>query len=150
MDRGYAELKILNVSCEGYAITVNVSIDDLFTEFTQLILRVPGTPPIIFLKWDMFSLYIYCQFLRYRVFTCSFTRDLLNLNTKVPKDSDISVFTQNIYNAIMLDFNTHSSWNTLSKSKSICKSHKIFEHNKKDTYNYFVLNRPSVHLNANL
>jgi len=47
--RGKAELKILNVSYEGYAITVNVSIDDLLTEFTQLILRVPGTPPIIFL-----------------------------------------------------------------------------------------------------
>jgi hypothetical protein len=49
VDRGNAELKILNVSYEGYAITVNVSIDDLFTEFTQLILRVPGTPPIVFL-----------------------------------------------------------------------------------------------------
>lgn len=49
VDRGKAELNILNVSYEGYAITVNVSIDDLLTEFTQLILRVPGTPPIVFL-----------------------------------------------------------------------------------------------------
>ncbi|XP_052068318.1 uncharacterized protein LOC127707695 isoform X2 [Mytilus californianus] len=45
--RGKTVLKMLNASYQGYAVSVNVSVDNLITPFTQLILAVPGSPPIV-------------------------------------------------------------------------------------------------------
>lgn len=47
LPRGKAILKMLNDSYQGYAVSVNVSVDNLITPFTQLILAVPGSPPIV-------------------------------------------------------------------------------------------------------
>ncbi|CAC5409625.1 PKD1L2 [Mytilus coruscus] len=45
--RGKTVLKMMNASDQGYAVSVNVSVDNLITPFTQLILAVPGSPPIV-------------------------------------------------------------------------------------------------------
>ncbi|VDI80024.1 Hypothetical predicted protein, partial [Mytilus galloprovincialis] len=47
LPRGKTILKMLNDSYQGYAVSVNVSVDNLITPFTQLILAVPGSPPIV-------------------------------------------------------------------------------------------------------
>ena len=52
IERGNADLTF-TTPYEGYAVTVKVIVDDLFTPFTQLILGVPGSPPIVFIKYDI-------------------------------------------------------------------------------------------------
>ncbi|CAC5393626.1 PKD1L2 [Mytilus coruscus] len=47
IEHGKAELTLLNSSDDVYAITVNVSVDNLMTSYTQLLYSVPGKPPII-------------------------------------------------------------------------------------------------------
>jgi hypothetical protein len=45
ISHGISGLSLLNEEDQGYAITVNVTLEDKISEFTQLIYGVFGNPP---------------------------------------------------------------------------------------------------------
>jgi hypothetical protein len=45
ISHGISGLSLLNEQDQGYAITVNVTLEDKVSEFTQLIYGVFGNPP---------------------------------------------------------------------------------------------------------